>query len=217
MIARGVEGLGVELPHSTAGVLSLLHEGILELSIGCQRTDRYRIPSITAHDGRLQHFGGEISRDIGQADRATCLLDGDTKGRGLDGCKADKTLVADGRQRIGRRDRGEASRGISRLDTEALDSLAEGDVLLQGYGIELRRTSEAEGQLSSLGTISTSPVGLQGAIGEMLGEEGLARALVRRCRDNALQEIPLEGSLEMIVPSDEMGQFSRRLAPRPTL
>ena len=47
----------------------------------------------------------------------------------------------------------------------------------------------------------------------MLGEEGLARTLVRRCRDNALQEIPLEGSLQMIVPSDEAGRVDGRDLP----
>ena len=40
----------------------------------------------------------------------------------------------------------------------------------------------------------------------MLGEEGLARALVRHCRDDALQEILLEGRLEMVMPSDETGR-----------
>ena len=159
---------------------------------------------VTADRGSLEHLRGEVSCDLGDADGATCLLEGDAQALRLYGGEADDTLVADGRQAIGGRYGLEDTGARLRLDAEALDTLPEGDVLLQDEGIEARGAGEAVEEVAARHAVSHSPVGLRLAVVREVGGELLITATEVRCGDSDTTELVVtEGLLQVVVPSDE--------------
>ena len=136
VVAEG-EGTLIALP--ALGVLGLsILDSVLDDDVWRDGGDVHLVALVTTDLGSLEHLRGEVSCDLGDTDGATCLLEGDAQALRLYGSEADDTLVADGRQAIGGRYGLEDTGARLRLDAEALDTLPEGDVLLQDEGIEAR-------------------------------------------------------------------------------